>query len=360
MRKKLPIILNRIIAAALAASAAIHLVLGIWWLAVGFIVLLGAFYLGVSPNRRVRAFRNKSLLSYPLLFAGLFILAISLRVLVFGIYFIPSTSMQQTIIPGDVVWVNKLLYGPALPRTPYEIPWINLVVWLAERPDADIESPRWGHKRLKGYTKAKAGDIVVFDNPLKGDVTIKRCIGLPGDTIQIINGKVFVNNEPFEEPEGLIRPAPGRGFSEAGENGVATGVNRPSSLQRSENAERTETEKLLFPFCENIEWTLDDFGPLILPKRGKKINLNNDNYVIYNKLLNNNIETNNGGFFLNGEMIDELTFTQDYYFMLGDNRYRSIDSRHFGPVPCKNIAGKATIILFNYKNGRSRILKSLY
>ena len=122
MRKKLPIILNRIIAAALAAGTFIHLVLGIWWLAVGFIVLLGAFYLGVSPNSRVRAFRNKSFLSYPLLFAGLFILAISLRVLVFGIYFIPSTSMQQTIIPGDAVWVNKLLYGPALPSTPYEIP----------------------------------------------------------------------------------------------------------------------------------------------------------------------------------------------------------------------------------------------
>jgi signal peptidase I len=161
--------------------------------------------LATSKNIYAVKFRKKSFLVYPVVLTGVFAMAIVLRLFFFGVYIILLGSMERTIVPGDVVWVNKLLYGSQAPSTPYEIPWINVLFWLAEGKDADINKERWKYRRLSGYTRPKHGDVTVFNHPYIKEVYIKRCMALPGDTIQIENGIVYVNHEIAEAPTDLFR-----------------------------------------------------------------------------------------------------------------------------------------------------------
>lgn len=122
-------------------------------------------WLSTSSNRYVVRFRNMTYIVYPLILIGVVLLAITLKTLFFGLYKIPSGSMEKTIVPGDIVWVNNLSYGPRLPYSPYEVSWINGLVWLIEGRDADIHKRWWEYKRLKGYSSPKRGDISVFNHP---------------------------------------------------------------------------------------------------------------------------------------------------------------------------------------------------
>ncbi|NLX72365.1 MAG: S26 family signal peptidase, partial [Bacteroidales bacterium] len=107
--------MKRIVYVVLLILVVLHLLLGIWWLAISWSIAWFVVWLFISSNRLVVKFRNLSYLVYPLVLIGVVLLAISLKTLFFGIYKIPSGSMEKTIVPGDIVWVNNLSYGPRLP-----------------------------------------------------------------------------------------------------------------------------------------------------------------------------------------------------------------------------------------------------
>ena len=341
--------------------------------------------------------RKRSWFVIPLLFTGLFIFIIALRVLAFGVFYIPSSSMERTILPGDIVWGNKLAYGPALPESPYEIPWINLLAWLVEGSRADLERRWWEPKRLRGYTEVRTGDIVVFMHPATEDVMIKRCTGTPGDTIEMSEGNVFINNELYPETGNLLlySRVMVRSRNEAIEALDSIGINNlhfyptayasgdlsiylaldeiarvkslPQVLNFEIQKERPDTAWTVYPHYERFRWSIDNFGPLVIPQKSMKIELTYENFMVYGDVINRfecaGLRESNGGIFVGGKPALYYTFTMDYYFMMGDNRHNSHDSRYFGFVPEGRIICKATRILFSRNKNTprfSRVMKRLY
>ena len=358
-----------------------HALAGIWWLAAWWLIVLGIFLASISHHSCLVVIRKKSWLIYSLIFPGVFLLAISLRVLVFGVFYVPSSSMERTIMPGDMVWGNKLIYGPALPRSPYEIPWVNLFTWLIEGSRADLEKKWWEPGRLQGYGKARPGDIAVFEDPENNSVMMKRCMGTPGDTVIIVNGRVYINNRLHEETGSLLLYSrvnvsnPQRAIHTLDSLGISkqlfystTYANGPISLyltreeidkisllpeitRVSIEKERPDTAWWVYPHHWSIGWSIDDYGPFVIPKKGMKIALTPVNWILYGNLINKyenaDIHEIEGKFFLEGDLINSYAFQKDYYFMLGDNRHDSRDSRYFGPVPNEKIISKATMILYS-------------
>ncbi len=236
---------------------------------------------------------------------------------------IPTGSMENTILVGDFVLVNKFIYGSSSPK------YI---------PFTQIELPFF---RLPAFKEPESTDIVVFEYPGDRDQLratelgvnyVKRCIGTPGDTIQIIDKLVLVNGKEFWRPPNIkyydgksgnfLKPKP-RGYS----------------------------DPRIFP--KGMNWNEDNYGPLVVPKEGSTISLNKYNVeqwrtVIdreYNKKV---VDVKDGIVLINNIPVSSYTFKKDYYFMMGDNRDNSMDSRFWGLVPRDLVVGQAFITLFSW------------
>ncbi|MFO7446812.1 MAG: signal peptidase I [Ignavibacteriaceae bacterium] len=230
---------------------------------------------------------------------------------------IPTGSMEDTILVGDFVLVNKFIYGSSSPK------YI---------PFTEIELPYF---TLPAFKEPKHGDIVVFEYPGDRDQLhatelgvnyVKRCIGLPGDTIRIIDKVIYVNGKQFPIPPHIkyLSPYP-----------------RPQEI----------VEPRIFP--RGMPWNEDNYGPLVIPKEGSKISLNIDNIEQWQTTINREYGSDVVGF--NGSVVTienipvrEYTFKKDYYFMMGDNRDDSMDSRYWGFVPRDLVVGEAFITLFSW------------
>lgn len=223
--------------------------------------------------------------------------------------------MEKTLNIGDRVVVNKLAFGSRIPITPLSIHfgkfkkyvnWINLP-----------------YMRISGYTKIKRNDILVFNLPTETQhpiderkEMIKRCVGLPGDFIEIKSGKVYVNtihqNETFLSPE---------------TQSLSSEFYSPS----------------FFPHHGDFKWNLDFFGKLYIPKKGQTIHLSPKTIILYKSLIEqyekNSISILGSSYYVNSEKKDTYTFKLNYYFVLGDNRHNSIDSRYWGLLPEDHIIG---------------------
>jgi len=334
-----------------------------------------------------------------LTFSGVFIFAILFRVFFIEIFSIPSGSMEDTLLPGDKVLVNKLVYGPKLPASPYDIPWINLVWFLQAGAAANPDSIYWDYRRLPGFSGIKRGDVMVFSHPLWGgrdNFFIKRCMALPGDTLAIEGGRVKVNGQFLREPALSkkvyeIWPESTRQFSRLADSLGLQSFGYPVRSRERDSIKMllTETQKnrllksggidslkiktsppdssrWVYPKTRNFAWTIDDYGPLVIPFQGMAIKLNLQNFLLYGRTINRlekiKLEENDGLYYLGEEPATRYVFRQNYYFMLGDNRTNSNDSRYWGFVPEENIVGKACLVLFNYRCGefkRERVLKRI-
>ncbi|MBK6680092.1 MAG: signal peptidase I [Ignavibacteriales bacterium] len=230
---------------------------------------------------------------------------------------IPTPSMESTILVGDFVVVNKFIYGINSPKF---IPYTEI----------DIPHFRWDI-----FTDPDRGDIVVFDFPgEKGEFRpnpeniqyVKRCIGLPGDTIEIKNKVVFVNGKPAD---------------------------LPPYVQYGEKQNDSRISAYMFP--GNNDWTPDNFGRFIVPKKGQKIQLDARSAIGWKHFINREFEAEvveiaNGVVTINGKVVTEYEFQKDYFFMMGDNRDDSSDSRFWGPVARDMIVGQAIFVLFSWDN----------
>lgn len=295
---------------------------------------------------------------------------------------IPTTSMEKTLLAGDFVLVSKLHYGPRLPER-IGIPFTD---WSLE----NVELPAL---RLPGFVNPQRGDVIVFNFPLEHKPTgrkthyIKRIVGLPGDSLKIMDKVPFVNGSPFpinasmqQKWLAVRRPnvrfpidrLESSGVEEVGTVGdQVEGVSFQSTTALAQEVgswkEIESIRPLVMPtmpgreqiFPPGSEFGRDNYGPLYIPAKGHTIRLDSLTLSIYGDVITRHegrelTITPEGTTLVDGVPVSEYAFTQDYYFVLGDNRDSSYDSRIWGFVPWDHVVGKATTIYFSWNHSSKR------
>ena len=360
-------------------------VLGLGWLAVLIIAMSLSYGIVMKGIPYIKPMLLRKICTGVFTFVFFFSIAIGVRVFVFDIYKIPSASMENTLYPGDVILVNKLQYGPKLPRSPFEISWVNIAFYLNDAARKKMGIDWWGYKRFSGISKIKQGDVFVFHMDFSKRTTlVKRCVGLAGDELEIKKGKVYINGVLYTEPDlvknryrvqipikklfyrqldslGLDvfrKPAYElSGILEAAlTNEELKKVNSLKGIDPLWQVVATKSNyKNVYPKSKKYSWTMDNFGPFKIPKKGMRIPLNEKTVALYKKVIKKyekqHLKKTTNGYVLNGKKQTSYVFQQDYFFMMGDYRKESQDSRRWGVVPEKNIIGKTDVVLFNYTYG---------
>jgi len=307
----------------------------------------------------------------------------------FQAFKIPSSSMESTLYTGDHLFVGKLAYGPRVPQTPLTIPFTHNLIFGKESYSTAIQND---YRRLKGFREVKAGDEVVFGFPNgdtvltkspaddyytlcrmygketvinqlgpitvrpadKKDHYVKRCVALPGDSLKVENGLVWVNGEKQTVYPGIqfsykVNTTSGSYVSFYDSLGVE-GLKKFKSVESVECMMETTpwSEKELFPFT-STGWTRDFYGPIWIPKKGVTVELNQDNLPLYERIISDYEKQSVQDALAAGQ----YTFQQDYYFMMGDNRHNSLDSRYWGFVPEDHIVGRPVIVWLSTEEGKS-------
>ena len=318
----------------------------------------------------------------------LFFICIALRIFVFEVYQVSSGSMENALFKGDYVYVDKMYFGSRLPKKLCEIPWINVLCYFSsseKNPQSDHVDSNY---RLVGYSKVHRNDILVFNQPFnQSDFFIKRCIAIPTDTLEINDTSIYINHKRAKDVETSkylfnICPRPGKKIADISMNLHINFIdNWVTRKQVCQDAVITEFEKTQLNNSPDIssvsrknsnllEEDLIAEHPqsvaqtsLVIPFKGMTINLNNENFRLYKYIINNyeNRKIN----FINGKYIGEdgtevatFRFSKNYYFLMGDNRDFSTDSRSWSLMPEFCIVGKAQFIISS-GNGWKRIFSKL-
>lgn len=419
--------------------------LGSWWVIL-FLPLIADIYLTQyipwtwwkrSKNRKLRSFMGwVDAIVYALVLVYFIFIYIGQN------YQIPSSSLEKTLLVGDYLWVNKMIYGPRVPNTPLHFPLAQHTI-----PKLDcksyIEWPQWGYHRLKGFRNVERYDIVVFNYPagdtvaLKvqnpdyytlceiepggraavwankakyGDIIyrpvdrrenyVKRCVGLPGDTLQIKDNIIYIDGSPLAEPENIQynyyvqtdgRPIDNATWELLGiskDDRMPVSITLPQEKLGAMNIGLTvksdgsvppvyqlpltaemrskmrhipwitcvipvPTREVInvYPITHNYGWTRANYGPVWIPRKGETLDLSLDILPIYERVIKNyegnDLEVRNGKIYINGEVSTQYTFKMDYYWMMGDNRDMSADSRYWGFVPEDHIVGSPMFVIFS-------------
>jgi signal peptidase I len=362
-----------------------------------------------EPQKQMEAKRKKSATREwfdSVVFAV--VAATLIRWLFFSAFVIPTPSMENTLLVGDYLFVSKLHYGTATPVTPLQIPLTHQKIWGTEIPSY-LDWFKLPSYRLPGFTDVKRGDVVVFYLPVEhpdayekyGAVLpdlhphpldlrsnyIKRCVAQAGDKLEIRSGQIYVNGKPVANPVRMQNEyfvATTTLVNEKNvfhKNGITdyfqfTETYNDSIASKNEYGYVVKTtqalaEKLrsydfvkrvepivmskglkgpqVFPEYEGVAWNKDNYGPIVVPRKGLTIDLTPENSALYGEIIKNydgneGVSREGGKITWNGELLTKYTFKQDYYFMMGDNRHNSADSRYWGFVPNDHIVGKAVFV----------------
>ena len=357
--------------------------------------------------------------------------ALIIRTFLFEAYTIPSSSMEKSLLVGDYLVVSKIGYGPRVPNTPLAFPFVHHTLPWSKTAKSYIEKPQLPYKRLPGTTEIKRNDPIVFNFPAGDTVSevyqsnvtfyqlvryfgrdnvmndkkqfgniitrpvdkrenyVKRLIGMPGDTLQIIDGIVYINGEIGEQPNEMQHNY----IVKITSNGI-----NPKILEKyniTEGYRTAHADELIFnmtadiaeefrklPFVTSVErriapvgteisddifpndtthfkWNADNFGPIVIPQEGKTVKINTENIALYDRIIRayelNDMKIKDGKIFINGKETDEYTFKMDYYWMMGDNRHNSQDSRFWGYVPVDHIVGKPVFVWLSIDKNTGKI-----
>lgn len=306
-----------------------------------------------------------------------FILVMIVRTFFFEVSSVSSPSMERSLLTGDFILINKLSYGPRLPKTLLSVPFINQR-WYSEA----LSLP---YIRLFGSPDIERNDVVVFNYPMQDEVPVdhriyfvKRCVAIAGDSLKIEQGQVIVNGKALEDAEtveynyklksdrlldssftNLYQLHEGGKISDENDYSFTLTKALYDTLKSKTYISRIERtcekpglwDEFVFPFNEIYKWNVDNYGSIRIPKEGDIVHLDTNNLCMYERIIsiyeNNVLEVKEGKIYINQQVTDRYTIQQNYYFMMGDNRHNSQDSRHWGFVPEDHIIGKATRIMFS-------------
>lgn len=308
---------------------------------------------------------------------------------------IPTPSMEKTLMVGDFLFVSKVNYGARTPMTPLSIPFMHQEIPIFGGKSYS-EAWKLPYYRLPGFSHVKRNDIVVFNYPDEDDRPIdkqthyiKRCVGIAGDTLQVADRILYINGEKAMQPiksqyvyniqtngsginDHLLKKLDitdgGPGYM-PGEYRFCLTREGEAELRKLPNVTKIEVmnmpkgqyEEYIYPHDPMIKWNMDNFGPVYIPKKGATITLNRENLSIYKRVITayegNKLEERDGKIFINGKPATTYTFRQDYFFMMGDNRHNSADSRFWGFVPEDHIVGKAVFIWMSWNTNGSFLTK---
>ena len=347
---------------------------------------------------------------------------------------IPTSSLEKTLLVGDFLFVSKFHYGARMPMTAISFPMVHDSIPVIGTKSY-LDQPQLPYFRLPGFQKIKRNDIVVFSWPTdtlidinrpgkgfkvkpldKKSNYVKRCVGVPGDELQIKDGYVYINGEQNVLPDRAklqfrYKIISKNSFVKTDNKGRYT--NQPSAFVSShfnisdiyisdidrENKIKThiaqmtdeayakvknnpnviEVEKLteeegvwnqsVYPQDPRFNWNTKYFGPITIPQAGTTINISVENISLYERIIevyegsevgiNNKISLSGTQVMLNNEQITEYTFLQDYYWMMGDNRDNSQDARMWGLVPFNHVVGKPVFIWMSWDTNAKGIMNKI-
>ena len=338
------------------------------------------------------------------------IAATILRTFLIEAYTIPTSSMEKSMLIGDFLFVSKVSYGPRVPITPIAFPLVHHTMPIGGGKSYS-ESVQLPYHRMKGFGKVERNDCVVFNWPAeklgrpvdKKENYVKRCVGVPGDKIELIDGQLMVNNNPQEEPIGMKKQSSYIINSKTTLNeqilyenydiNTNYNINYHSSTGNSDYASRwplyqfnatdetvndlslktyiTEIKKQTngsgkghnifsngqsnpnkFLYDNPYDWNEDNFGPITVPAAGETVIITIENIPIYKNIIeryeNNKLEFIDDKIYINDKLATSYTFTREYFWMMGVNRHNSADSRFWGFVPENHIVGKALFVWMSW------------
>lgn len=325
-------------------------------------------------------------------------------------YTIPTSSLEKSLLIGDFLFVSKVNYGARVPMTTVALPMVHDSIPTTKRKSY-LSWPQLPYMRLPGIEKVNRTDIVVFNWPVdtvhyffepkgrpgvikpvdKESNYVKRCVGVPGDNLSIKDGIVYIDGKVLTMPdrakpqfsyavaidgktpidfENLLKEldiTDGAGFkNEQARDTVYFRALTAASAERLKNtpgitAVKQEiyngVEEGIFPHIH--KWNRDNFGPIYIPQAGKTVPLTLESLPFYERIIKtyeknddgtaNDLKVNGTEIRLNGQVVTTYTFKQDYYWMMGDNRHNSEDSRYWGFVPADHIVGKPVFIWMSIK-----------
>lgn len=405
-----------------------------------------------NPDRKLTAENKAGDTVNSLLFA--IIVATLVHTYVIQPFTIPTSSLEKSLLIGDFLFVSKVNYGPRVPMTTVALPMVHDSIPLT-KSKSYLSWPQLPYFRLPAMEKIKNNDIVVFNWPVdtvhyffepkgrpgvikpidKKSNYVKRCVGIPGDNLSIIDGFVFINGKKLVLPERakpqyehtiyaakgisneLLKATGSTEFSrtyiikptsdvqldavrpyityanqnaddsftiQTGFNGIPASViqntgiyaqeqylaqtNANLTLKAAEELRKNKSIDSIIRYVDkknagteifphNGKWTMDEYGPILIPKAGETVQLNSENIGLYARIIgtyeNNKLEIKDNQIKINGQATNSYTFTKDYYWMMGDNRHHSEDSRYWGFVPSDHIVGKPVFIWLSWDtNGK--------
>jgi signal peptidase I len=413
--------------------------IGNYWFLLGLAVIYD-IYISEKVNWsfwKKRNGKNSSFVEWmdALIFA---VIAVTLiNIFLFQNYRIPTGSMEKSLLIGDHLFVSKLAYGPRMPNTPIAFPFTQNTMPISKGKSwSDLV--QWPYKRLAGMGKVRNNDAIVFNFPAgdtvvveetvtsyyeivrrtaremaqrdsygnqapksaslymkaarkevrdrftiiyrpvdRRDNYVKRCIGIPGDSLVIKGGSVYINSKlvPVNKTQQLNYIVATNGttinpkvFEKLGiyksDQTMVSGsayilpLTKSNADAISKFANVREVTPLfskpgefapqIFPYSKTLGWNEDNFGPLWIPVKGSTVKLDTSNLCLYDRIIDvyedNDLRVEGKTIYINNKPADSYTFKMNYYFMMGDNRHNSADSRYWGFVPQDHIVGKPKFI----------------
>ena len=356
-----------------------------------------------------------------------------IRLFLIEAYTIPTPSMEGSLLVGDFLFVSKVHYGSRLPMTPLSFPLLHNTLPIAGT-ECYTRALTWGYHRAPAIQAVERFDPVVFNfpeddtvfggldvsfenqyhnlvktgqktraeilqNPVlskkiitrpvdKRSFYIKRCVGLPGDKIEVRNGLLYVNdqetgakgkiqyrhhvhyNRQLSKDElreierkydlSFVRNQNGQVIPQFVDMTIELAKQLQTEYPQIDSIERQiqgagQADRGIFPYnVRKFPWNNDQYGPIEVPKKGQEVRLNLDNIDLYARIISayegHELKLDNGQIFIDGKPADSYTFEMDYFWMMGDNRHNSADSRSWGFVPEDHVVGKPLFVWMSLRN----------